>query len=408
MSRTWAWWDELVSRASPPAVESPPFEGVAVRTGRDRAVDASVCLVGAVAGALFLSPELDEAGRILTTSDVLLDAGCGLLACAALWWRRRWPFGVAVGCLVLGTLSISATAPGLVALFSLAMRRPARPALLATALWVPSVVLFAVYSPTTDPISVLAVTTPMALAATALGMFVRARRMLVASLRERAVRAEADQRLHADRARMAERTRIAREMHDVLAHRISLLALHAGGLEVRPDLSPSEVKATATLMRSTARQALEELRSVIGLLREENGLPIPVVRQPTLVDIGRLVEETRRAGARIDFQMQVTDPETVPATLGRDAYRVVQEALTNVGKHASGAPARVRVAGAPGQGLHVSVRNPNAVAVPQRSALPGAGAGLLGLQERVQLSGGTLVHGPDGSGDFVVEADLRW
>jgi signal transduction histidine kinase len=367
-----------------------------------------VCLLGAVAGALFLSPELHAASRILTTSDVLLDVGCGLLACAALWWRRRWPLGIALGCLVLGTLSISATAPGLVALFSLAVHRPARPAVLATALWVPSVVLFAVYSPTTDPVTVVAVTTPLALAATASGMFVRARRMLVASLRDRAVRAEADQRRHADQARMAERTRIAREMHDVLAHRISLLALHAGGLEVRPDLSPTEVKATATLMRSTARQALEELRSVIGLLREDNGVLTPAVRQPTLVDIGRLVDETRRAGARIDFQMQVTDPDTVPATLGRDAYRIVQEALTNVGKHASGAPARVRVVGAPGQGLHVSVRNPNAVPVPQRSALPGAGAGLLGLQERVQLSGGTLVHGPDGSGDFVVEADLRW
>jgi signal transduction histidine kinase len=132
------------------------------------------------------------------------------------------------------------------------------------------------------------------------------------------------------------------------------------------------------------------------------------VRQPTLVDIGRLVDETRRAGARIDFQMQVSDPATVPATLGRDAYRIVQEALTNVGKHACGAAAQVRVAGAPGQGLHVSVRNPNSVPVAPRSALPGAGAGLLGLQERVQLSGGALVHGPDGSGDFIVEADLRW
>jgi hypothetical protein len=298
MSRARVWWGEFVSRISPAAVESTPFEGVAVRSRRDRAVDAFVCLLGAVAGALFLSPELDEASRILSTSQVLLDVGCGLLACAALWWRRRWPLGVAVACLVLGTLSISATAPGLIALFSLAVHRPARPAVLATALWIPSVVLFAVYSPTSGPVSVLAVTTPMAVAATALGMFVRARRMLVASLRERAVRAEADQRLYADRARMAERTRIAREMHDVLAHRISLLALHAGGLEVRPDLPPSEVRATAELMRSTARQALEELRSVIGLLREENGLFTPAVRQPTLVDIGRLVEETRRALAQ--------------------------------------------------------------------------------------------------------------
>ena len=407
MSRMQAWLDDLGARASPLAVESPPFEA-AVRNRRDRTVDVLVCLVAAVAGVLFLSPQLDEVGRVLTTSQVVLDAGCGLLACAALWWRRRWPLGIAIGCLVLGTVSISATPPVLIALFSLAVHRPARPALLATALWVPSVVVFAIYSPTTDPVSVLAVTTPMAVAAAASGMFVRARRLLVASLRERALRAEADQRLYEERVRMAERTRIAREMHDVLAHRISLLALHAGGLEVRPDLPPPDVKATATLMRSTARQALEELRGVIGLLREENGTLIPAVRQPTLADIGRLVAETRQAGARIDFQMRVTDAENVPATLGRDAYRIVQEALTNVGKHAFGARADVRVAGGPGQGLQVSVRNPNSVPAAHDPVLPGAGAGLLGLQERVQLSGGTLVHGPDGSGDFVVEADLRW
>ena len=120
------------------------------------------------------------------------------------------------------------------------------------------------------------------------------------------LRAEADQRLHADRARMAERTRIAREMHDVLAHRISLLALHAGALEVRPDLPPEKVRETAELLRSTARQALEELRGVIGVLREEPGQePPPAAPQPTLSDIPRLVEETRRAGAKIDFEMRV-------------------------------------------------------------------------------------------------------
>jgi signal transduction histidine kinase len=207
---------------------------------------------------------------------------------------------------------------------------------------------------------------------------------------------------------MAERTRIAREMHDVLAHRISLLALHAGGLEVRPDLPPAEVQATASLMRSTARQALEELRSVIGVLRSEDGDPAPAARQPTLADLDRLVEETRQAGADIDLTIDVHDVGTVPATLGRDAYRIVQEALTNVGKHASGAAAFVKVTGAVGQGLHVSVRNPISVAAARSPVLPGSGAGLLGLQERVQLSGGTLVHGPDGSGEFVVEADLTW
>ena len=208
---------------------------------------------------------------------------------------------------------------------------------------------------------------------------------------------------------MAERTRIAREMHDVLAHRISLLALHAGGLEVRPDLPPEKVRETAELLRSTARQALEELRGVIGVLREEPGqestTPTP---QPTLSDIGRLVDEARRAGAKIDFEMRVEHLDAAPGSLGRDAYRIVQEALTNIGKHASGAATRVRVTGAPGSGLHVSVRNRQPVHPQRGPALPGSGAGLLGLLERVALAGGTLVHGPDGSGDFVVDAELKW
>ena len=131
-------------------------------------------------------------------------------------------------------------------------------------------------------------------------------------------------------------------------------------------------------------------------------------RWPTLADIGRLVEEPRQAGTRIDFDMNVEDTDAVPAALGRDAYRIVQEALTNIGKHASGAAARVRVDGAPTGGLHISVRNPEPAHTRSGPSPPGSGAGLLGLQERVALTGGTLVHGPDGSGDFVVEADLRW
>ncbi len=143
------------------------------------------------------------------------------------------------------------------------------------------------------------------------------------------------------------------------------------------------------------------------MLREADGEP-PAVPQPTLADIDRLVQETRRAGTKAELQVHVTDPDRAPAALGRDAYRIVQEALTNVGKHASGTTARVQVTGAPGDGLHISVRNSASVLAQGGPALPGSGAGLLGLQERVALAGGTLGHGPDGSGGFVVEADLPW
>ena len=379
------------------------------RTGRDRATDAGCCLLAAVLGALFLSPELGDSASPLPTWQLFLDLCCGASGCVLLWWRRRWPFGVALACLVLGTVSISVTPAGLIALFSLAVHRPFRPALLVALLWVPSVLIFAIYSGTTDATSVLLVVVPIVLAVTAWGMYAGARRQLLLTLRERAQRAEADQQLREERTRMAERTRIAREMHDVLAHRISLMALHAGGLEVRPDLPPEQVRETAVLLRSTARQALEELRSVIGMLREEPGQEqTSSAPQPKLSDIHRLVEQTRQAGATIELEMQVENEEAVPSALGRDAYRIVQEALTNIGKHANGTAANVRVSGAVGHGLRVSVRNRQPVRAQAEPVLPGSGAGLLGLQERVSLAGGTLVHGPDESGDFVVEADLQW
>ncbi len=393
----------------PPPGDAARSEPTGPRTRRDLLVDLAGCVLAAVLGALFLSPELHDSAAPLSTAQVATDVCCGLLACTALWWRRRWPLGVALAGVLLGTVSTSATPAGLLALSSLAVYRPIRPVLLVAALWIPSLLIFAVYSPTTGPVAVLLLVVPLVLAAVGWGMFLRARRQLLVTLRERAERAEADQRLHEEQARTAERTRIAREMHDVLAHRISLLALHAGGLEVRPDLPPEQVRETAELMRLTARQALEELRGVIGVLREEPGEDSPApVPQPTLSDIRRLVQETARAGTKIDLEMQVDQSRAVPSALGRDAYRIVQEALTNVGKHASGATACVRVTGGPDSGLHVSVRNRTPRHTPAGPGLPGSGAGLLGLQERVALAGGTLVHGPDGTGDFVVEAELRW
>ena len=280
-------WVEHVDPRRLPALGGPaPLDSTSRESGRGRVVDAGVCLLAATLGALFLSPALHGDVVPLPISEVVVDVACGVLACLSLWWRRRWALGVALACVLLGTVSISATPAGLLALFSLAVHRPVRSALLTAVLFVVSALLFAVYSPTTDPASVFVRVAPLVLGVTAWGMFIRARRQLLVSLRERAQRAEADQRLREDRARMAERTLIAREMHDVLAHRLSLLALHAGGLEVRPDLPPAQVRETAELLRSTARQALEELRGVIGVLRDGPGQELaPPGPQPTLSDI---------------------------------------------------------------------------------------------------------------------------
>lgn len=402
------WWAQTAPTAMPAPSDTGRSDAPARRTTRDRSVDAAAFVIAVVSGVAILSFTVDDIAD-MTAGQVTADAVLGAVCCLSLWWRRRWPFGVALVCVLVGALSTSGSVAGLFALSSLAVHRHVRPSLFVAALFVPSAVVCSIWLGRDDAWSVLLPTTALAAAAIAWGMFVRARRQLVATLLDRAQRAEADQVVRAERARLAERTRIAREMHDVLAHRISLVALHAGALEVARDLPPAQVRESAALLRVTAHQALEELRDVIGVLRDESGQERPsTVPQPTLADIPRLVEETRRSGARIDFEMQVDGAASAPGPLGRDAYRIVQEALTNIGKHARGTLAQVRVAGAPSRGLHVSVRNPAALGVQESSSLPGSGTGLLGLQERVALANGVLVHGRDASGDFVVEADLPW
>jgi len=340
----------------------------------------------------------------------VVDAVLGTAACAAIWFRRRWPAGVALATILPFVLSLSAGTASLFAVYNVSLRRPARTALIMAALHQTAFIGYYLLWVSSYPFWVVwlwSLTEQGGLVA--LGMYLRARHDLLDSLRERAEQAEAAQHFLADQARRAERTRIAQEMHDVLAHRVSLMALQAGGLEVRRDLPATEVRETAGLIRSTARQALEELQAVIGVLHDgETGDRAPHAPQPSLPDIARLVEESRRAGMNIELDMRVEAPEAAPAALGRDTYRIVREALTNVSKHARGTAAAVSVSGRPGQGLHVTVRNRLPLRQPAEAPLPGAGVGLAGLAERVALSGGTLSHGPSPDGDFMVNAALKW
>jgi signal transduction histidine kinase len=240
------------------------------------------------------------------------------------------------------------------------------------------------------------------------GMVVRSRRQLVVSLRERAERAESEQQLRVTQARTMERTRIAREMHDVLAHRISLLSLHAGALEIHPDAAPAEVAGAAGVIRASAHQALQDLREVIGVLREPAGDDAPERPQPTLRELPALTEESRAAGVKVRLELRVDEPAQVPAGTGRAAYRIVQEGLTNARKHAPGATVRVRVAGAPGTGLTIDIRNPASVGARPAATIPGTGTGLVGLAERATLAGGRLTSGRGAGGEFTLTAWLPW
>ena len=191
---------------------------------------------------------------------------------------------------------------------------------------------------------------------------VRSKRQLLLSLRGRARHAETGAALRAEQAQRLAREAVAREMHDVLAHRLTLLSVHAGALELRPDASREQVARAAGVIRESAHEALQDLREIIGVLRaaepDDAGRP-----QPTLAALGGLVTESRGAGIRVGLVGHVTGPAPVPVFVGRTAYRIAQEALTNARKHAPGTGVTVTVGGGPGEGLVLSVRN----APPQRS-----------------------------------------
>ncbi|WP_307831783.1 sensor histidine kinase [Prauserella cavernicola] len=245
------------------------------------------------------------------------------------------------------------------------------------------------------------------------GALAAARQALIASLRDRAERAEAEQGRRIAEARAAERTRIAREMHDVLAHRLSLLATYAGALEYRPGMPAERVSQAAGVIRLTVHQALEELRDVIALLRDDPASEGTDRPMPALADLPELLAETRSTGATVDLR-GLTDPEALPGATGRTAYRVVQEALTNARKHAPGQPVSIELDGTPGTRLVITVSNPlpNPLADPPAEEpapppVPGSGTGLVGLTERVRLAGGRLDHRATAR-EFRLDAWLPW
>ncbi|AEV86150.1 histidine kinase [Actinoplanes sp. SE50] len=365
---------------------------------RDRLADAVAIALALLYGATMML--LGDAMRPGAAIPWPADLALGVLGAAALLFRRRHPLAVLLALLPLGAVSVTATGPVLVALFTAAIRLrfPLVLALGAVNLATGGLYFVLQQRPAYDVWVDFVVRGVITTAALGWGSFVRAYRRLTTSLREHAARLEADRHLGAERARLAERARIAREMHDVLAHRMSLISLHAGALEVRAALRPEELRVAAGAIRTGAHEALEELRAVVGVPR---GRPEPP--QPGLADVADLVASVRAAGMRVGFDSTV--PAGAPVVLGRTAYRIVQEGLTNARRHGSEPAATVRMAGAAGRGLRITIINP--IGGTPDPAPPRTGLGLVGIGERVALAGGEFRYGAERD-VFRLEAELPW
>lgn len=357
--------------------------------------------------------------RLVGTTMVVIDAVLGVPACLLVWVRRRHP--LAMGFLAVGLSTISEAAGGAAAIGLLTVAvhcQPRRTVQVAVLSVFTGATCGAIYTRSHFDYGTFAFWLVFTIAAVGFGSFVRARRELLLSLRERAQRAEDEQHLRVREAQLAERARIAREMHDVLAHRISLLSVHAGALEFNPHASPEEIARAAGVIRVSARAAQEELREVIGVLRAGTELEDVQPPQPTIVDLPTLVAESRAAGMDVSFKDALEDRSPSPI-LGRTVYRVVQEALTNARKHAPGQVVTITLGGNRASG--VSVEAVNRPWVGQADAAPagsggdpdgqghiGSGTGLIGLTERVHLIGGQLVSKQLPGGGFRLRVTLPW
>ena len=334
-----------------------------------------------------------------------LDVALGVVAYVLVFgFRRRWPVPVAVVVSLMAGGSAIASGPAVLAGVSVATRRRWREIALVGSVGFAAAQFFVTWQPGSNPEPFWLILSINAVATSAMlgwGMYIGSRRELIWTLRTRAESAEAEQDLRVTQARANERARIAREMHDVLAHRISQVSMHAGALAFREDLTPEQVRSSAAVIREKAHEALTDLRGVLGVLRDDGELAL--APQPTYADLDRLVEEARDTGVNVELLDRVSAPDEVPLAAGRTLYRIVQEGITNARKHAPGSLVTVELTGSPQDGLDVVLRNPLGFG----GATPGSGLGLVGLSERAELRGGRLEAHRQGS-TFVLHGWIPW
>ncbi|GKQ33669.1 histidine kinase [Streptomyces sp. A012304] len=361
----------------------------------------------------------------------------GLLAGSVLLVRRRWPIAVVLVSIAI-TPAQMGYLMGIVGLYTLAASELPRRIIgsLAGMQLVGTLIVTFVrvrqsmgrgdldlgdwFLPFASIATSLGLTAPPLL----LGLYVGARRRLMESLRERADSLERELQLLAERAeeraewaRGEERTRIAREMHDVVAHRVSLMVVHAAALQAVARKDPEKAVRNAALVGDMGRQALTELREMLGVLRSGDGgvgrvsVPVAAVsvgveegEGPCLSELEELIGQSAAAGMVVDLSVE-GEVRSYGAEIEQTAYRVVQEALTNVHKHAAGAKTHVRLAHRVAEiAMQVENEPPPEVGSASSARLPSGGNGLVGMKERVVALGGVFVSGPTEAGGFRVSA----
>ncbi|MBT2491796.1 sensor histidine kinase [Streptomyces sp. ISL-96] len=414
---------------------------------RSVVLDVGLALVSALECAL-------EGVRFAGNAGLPVPLGVvfGLVAGSVLVVRRRWPIAVVLVSIAV-TPAEMAFLMGIVSLYTLAASEvPRRITVVLAGMSLAGTLIVTFvrtqqdvanatdgdfrpgpwYVPVVSLFLSLGLTGPPVL----YGLYIGARRRLMESLRERADSLERELSLLADRAeeraewaRTEERTRIAREMHDVVAHRVSLMVVHAAALQAVALKDPAKAVKNAALVGDMGRRALRELREMLGVLRSgdaggsgarsltSSAVPLAAVGAaaaavaaaeaedgPYLADLEALVGQSRQAGMVVEFSVE-GDPVDCGALVEQTAYRVVQEALTNVHKHAAGAKTWVRLAHR-GSEVAMQVENGPSDAGTADAGLPSGGNGLVGMRERVTALGGVFVSGPTDAGGFRVSAVL--
>lgn len=350
-------------------------------------------MVAALTASAVLNTASFQSGRYLTVPAAIATiSGLMLLISRLPWWCA--PALTTTGAALWGWPLLPLL---LVALFDLAARRRARIAVACAVIALAGNVI-------THPVSSL--WTPQQYGSVLFlvlalvgGLWLGGRRRLVAALGAQVDHLRVERELREAAARAAERSRIAAEMHDVLAHRLSLIALHTGVLTTKADEFPDAVADRLRLLRTASTDALTDLRGVLGALHDTDTRSAPTA--PVLRDVRELVEEARAAGQQIKLLVS-GDPDQVPAAHRLAVYRIVQEALSNARKHAQGAPVTVRVGYVPPATL-VEIINPPGAPAP---GTVDSGFGLVGLRERVTALDGDLYAGPGGAGAWRLSARI--